>query len=254
MFFLLTLGSVSKIVKLFRRKPKSKITLPLLKLGTAPYLFLLTRTAPGESRELSLEKSFHLLDEILPAARTANFRGFDETLSSLLIVNLPEVLPPVCHGFTQEKARENRIRLTRYMTLRTAPGVILRDRHDAAPDGIQLYIAHRRIKVPLIQDAGIKTTLPQVADLLPLTVEILGIEHVDGIESSGQRLLASRDSNKMDVIRHEAVSPYFEAIFGGKSREQLNVPGIVPLFGKHGLPVIAPLRDVVGITNRNGAS
>jgi len=57
----------------------------------------------------------------------------------------------------------------------------------------------------------------------------------------------------MNVIRHEAIGPYFEAISGGKAGKQLYIPYIIALFGEYGLPVISPLRDVVGITYRNGA-
>jgi hypothetical protein len=53
----------------------------------------------------------------------------------------------------------------------------------------------------------------------------------------------------MDVIRHEAIGPYFEAVSGGKIGEQLRIPGVIPFLGEYGLPVIPPLREVVGITD-----
>ena len=38
-----------------------------------------------------------------------------------------------------------------------------------------------------------------------------------------------------------------------KSGEQLHIPGVIAFFGEYGLPVISPLRNVVGITNRYGS-
>jgi len=139
------------------------------------------------------------------------------------------------------------------MTFRTAPGVILRGLDDAAPNGIHLHISDCCIKVPLIQDAGKKPTLPKVTSHIPLAVEILSILHVHRIKSPGQRFPPTGNSDKMDVIRHKTIGPYFEAIFGGKSGDQLHIPGIITLFGEYGLPIISPLRDVVGITNHNGS-
>ena len=129
----------------------------------------------------------------------------------------------------------------------------MRGRGDAAPNRVHLYIPNRRIKVPLIEDARKKPALPQVARRIPLAVKILGIEHVHSVEGPGQRLLAARDTDNMDMIRHEAIGPYVEAVFGCKSGEKLQIPCIIALFGEYGLPVISPLRDVVGITNCNGS-
>ena len=57
----------------------------------------------------------------------------------------------------------------------------------------------------------------------------------------------------MDMIRHEAIGPYVKAVFRCKSGEKFQIPCIIALFGEDGLPVISPLRDVVGITNCNGS-
>ena len=148
-------------------------------------------------------------------------------------------------------ARQEQIASARQMRLRTAPGIILRSRDNAAPHRVQLHIPGRRIEVPLIEGAGKKAPLPQVARRIPLAVEILGIEHVHGIECSGQRLLAAGNADNMDMVRHEAPGPYIEAVFGRKNGEGLQIPRIIAIFGEDGLPVIPPLRDVVGVTNCN---
>ena len=155
-------------------------------MGTAPYLlapylflslfFLLPGTAPRKGRKSPVEKPLHLFDEIFLAAGTANFRGLDDAGGSLPVLVLPEVLPPVLHSFSQETAaREKLILYARDMTFRTAPGVILWGMDDAGPHWIHLHISDRRIKMPLIQDAGKKPALPEVTGRIPLAVEILGI-------------------------------------------------------------------------------
>ena len=105
--------------------------------------------------------------------------------------------------------------------------------------------------MPLIEGAGKKTALPQVARCIAFAVKILGIEHVHRIESSGQRLLVAGNASNMDMIRHEAPSPYIKTVLGRKHGEGLQILRIIALFGEDGLPVISPLRDVVGITNCN---
>jgi hypothetical protein len=216
--------------------------------------FLFPGTASGRDPKSPIEELLHLFDEILVAARTANFSGLDDAGGRLPVLIFSEELLPVFHSFSQEIVpRENLILCSCYMIFRTAPTVILWGLNDSGPYGIHLHISDCRIKVPLIQDTGKKPALPEVTVRILLAVEILGILHVHRIESPGQRFLMAGNTNKMDMIRHEAIGPYFEAIFGSKSGEQLNISGIIAFFGEYGLPVISPLRDVVGITNRNGS-
>ena len=204
---------------------------------------------------MPIEKAFHSLDKIFITAGAANLCRLDNAVGSLPILIFPEVFSPVLHRVTQKAmTRQERIASPRQMRFRAAPGIVLRGRNEAAPHRVHLHIPNRRVKVPLIEGAGEKTALPQVARCIAFAVKILGIEHVHRIESSGQRILVAGNANNMDMIRHEAPSPYIKTVLGRKHGEGLQILRIIVLFRENGLPVIPPLRDVVGITNCNCSS
>ena len=54
------------------------------------------------------------------------------------------------------------------------------------------------------------------------------------------------------VIRHEAISPDFEAVLPGIQGEPLQILGVIIRIAENSLAVITTLRDVVGVTDRYG--
>ncbi len=62
-----------------------------------------------------------------------------------------------------------------------------------------------------------------------------------------------RNADKMDMIRHEAVSPDIQIVFGGILVEPMQVLGVIFRFHEDSLPVISPLRDMVRVINRYGS-
>jgi len=94
--------------------------------------------------------------------------------------------------------------------------------------------------------------LPKVPRRLIFLVVILGISHMDGVECSGKGIGSGGHADKMDMIRHEAVCPDFEAVLPGILGEPAQIVGVIVRMAENGLPVVASLRDVVRVTDRNG--
>ena len=223
------------------------------KNGRCPYFFF-AGAAARAGRQRAIQGFPNLPDKIVAAAGTAALRRLDDGFRGLRVRIRAKISPPVPDRLPQEAPRrQDRIVAAPDMRPRARPGIILRNRHHAAPHRVHLHVAHRRVQVPLVQDARKEAPLPQVARRVALAVEILGVEHVDGVEEPGQRLLPAGNGDQVDVIRHQAVGPDVEAVPGAEVGEQLQVSVVIARIGEDGLPVISPLRDVVGITNRNGS-
>jgi hypothetical protein len=71
---------------------------------------------------------------------------------------------------------------------------------------------------------------------------------MDGPEDAHQGVIGAGDGNDMDVVRHETISPDFQTVSPGVLIEQFQIMGVILRHGEHGLPVIAPLGDMVGVT------
>ena len=87
-------------------------------------------------------------------------------------------------------------------------------------------------------------------------VVVLGVFHVDDVEGARQRGRGGGNADDVDMIRHQAPGPYFEAEFSRIPGEPLAVTEIIIRLDKYGPPVIPPLRDVVGVADsyRSGHS
>jgi hypothetical protein len=71
---------------------------------------------------------------------------------------------------------------------------------------------------------------------------------MDGSEDARQGVIGAGNADNMDMVRHEAIGPDVETMFPGVLIEQFQIAGIILRRGEHGLPVIAPLGDMVGVT------
>ncbi len=75
---------------------------------------------------------------------------------------------------------------------------------------------------------------------------------MDGPEDACHGCIGAWNADDVDVVRHEAISPDFEAMSRSKVGEQLQILAVIFCFGEHGLPVVAPLGDMVRVTYRYG--
>jgi len=71
---------------------------------------------------------------------------------------------------------------------------------------------------------------------------------MDGSEDARQGVIGAWNADHIDVVRHEAIGPYFQIVLPGVLTEQFQVVGVILRFGEHPLPVITPLGDMVGVT------
>jgi hypothetical protein len=99
-----------------------------------------------------------------------------------------------------------------------------------------------------IQGTGVIPTLPKVPNAAGLAVIVLGVLHMDGSKDARHGVIGTGDADDMDVVRHEAISPDFEVALPGILGEPFQIAGVILRHGEDGLPVIAPLGDVMGIT------
>jgi hypothetical protein len=104
----------------------------------------------------------------------------------------------------------------------------------------------------LIQSAGKETSLPKMADGAPLVVEVPGIFHMDGVQSSGERIRLLGNAYHVDMVRHEAVCPDVQIALGGILGEKIQVLSEISRFCEDRLPVIPPLCDVVRVSDGYG--
>ena len=61
------------------------------------------------------------------------------------------------------------------------------------------------------------------------------------------------NAHNVDMVRHEAVCPDLQIELGGILGEIIEVLRVVSRLCENSLPVISPLRDVVGVTDCYGA-
>jgi len=80
-----------------------------------------------------------------------------------------------------------------------------------------------------------------------LLVKILRIARMDDTERISKGILVFRQDNKMDVVLHEAVCEYGEAVFSAVIGNEEEVLSSVSVVFKYILPVIASLSDVMRI-------
>jgi len=92
-----------------------------------------------------------------------------------------------------------------------------------------------------------------MADGVLLVVEVSGIFHVDGVQSSGERIRLLGNAHHVDMVRHEAVCPDLQIALGGILGEKIQVLSVISRSREDRLPVISPLCDVVWVSDCYGA-
>ena len=105
----------------------------------------------------------------------------------------------------------------------------------------------------VIEGTGHEAGTPEVAGNPSLTVEKLGIAHMERIEGPGKGPLGFGDADKVDVVGHQAVSPDSHSVAHGVFLEPVEVTAVIGLDLEDWLVVVPPLDDVVGVTDDDGA-
>jgi len=93
-----------------------------------------------------------------------------------------------------------------------------------------------------------ETILPNPPTLFQFTVKIPGINLICQTDAARQRVFFLGHSQQMDMVVHQAVSPYLQRKFTGVFEEQLQIGLTILIVKKSGGTVVASLRDVMGIS------
>ena len=80
---------------------------------------------------------------------------------------------------------------------------------------------------------------------MPLSIEILGVAHVERVEGAGQGPLDPGDANDMDMVGHQAVGPNINAVANGILVEPVEISSVVGIGLEDRPIVISTLNDMV---------
>jgi len=134
------------------------------------------------------------------------------------------------------------------------PLVVLGARDHPGSNRIAFDIAERCPRVSLIQHARKRPRLPEVSALAVLLVELRGIDSMAVLEGLGDRVLAERLANNVNVIGHQAVPGDVQSVALRVGPQQLQIALIVGFLAKHVDPPVSALRDVMRIARKDNPS
>lgn len=129
------------------------------------------------------------------------------------------------------------------------PRVLLGPLDQAGPDRIVLDEPDLFEAARVVQQARLEAALPKVACQALLLVEILGISHMEGIEALGESPGEPRHADKVDVVRHQAISPDVNLITIGILLCQGEIILVIGRLFEDALSVVPSLGHLVGITD-----
>jgi len=87
--------------------------------------------------------------------------------------------------------------------------------------------------------------LPQMTRLRIFPIEVLCVAHVRTCQCARKRIVFLRYRNKVDMVRHQAIGEYLEAVFFPILLQEAEIGLPVFVLQENIHPSIAPLGDVV---------
>ena len=221
--------------------------------GQSPYLLGSCFLWLGLSRAASFFGSYpaaqHVLDLVDESARAQwapRARVQPDALKPSVVICLGDQLAPLRQlPLRRPPARQQRVFPASNMALRTRPLVVPCPHHEPRPHRVALYITRRRQRVPAIHHAREKTTLPQVARLRVLPIEMLRVAHVGVGQCPPERAVLTRHGHKMYVVGHKAIGQYVDAVFVAVLLEKLKISLPVIVVQEDFRAAIAPLCDMM---------
>ncbi len=127
------------------------------------------------------------------------------------------------------------------------PAVVRRVIHHSCPYGIAFDVAAAAQKVSLrIDQACLEAALPQRAAAPIDVINVLNEAPAEVLHHAGEAVWPSRRCQQVHVIGHQHVGIDRAAILACRIKQAVEVEPVVFLGKEGGLPVIAPLDDVLG--------
>jgi hypothetical protein len=128
--------------------------------------------------------------------------------------------------------------------------VFARERNECSANGVALDVAEGGPEVERAQGAGEEAILPEVAAASEAGVKVLGKSAMRPAKGDGQGVVLIRNSNQMNVIRHQAIGQHAEAGGLGVVAEKLFVDFEIAPGVEHALAISSPLGHVGGVHRR----
>jgi hypothetical protein len=176
------------------------------------------------------------------------------SIQNRLVPLASQIGTPIIDLAREEAAVFNQgIFFSRYMMAGARPRIIFGSVHESRSNGIVFYVADLLENASVIQHAREEPPLPEVAGHPLLAVKVLRISHVEGVKTAGERPLGFGDTDKVDVIGHQAEGPDLKEKTGDVFSKPRKVATEIGIFLEDGLLVVPPLGDLMGVTDDGGA-
>ena len=131
------------------------------------------------------------------------------------------------------------------MHLGTRPSPLAARGHQSGPHRVSLHVEQRVPGVLVVQRNGVEARLPEVPHASQSEVQATCVVAVNALHGARQTVLIMRDSDKMDMIVHQAVSFESDPVMRQELRQQVQVEAPVFVAKEDRLPVIPALRNVM---------
>ena len=210
--------------------------------------------SPRPRRQAPIEQDLELVDKLPVPARTAGPHVLSDILNKFAVARGAQVRFPI-PGRVNDRAPvlQDRVACSQGVPPRARPGIIRRVRDKATPHGVRFVVAYGLEGVAVVENGRIEPALPEVAVAVFLVVKILRIAHVESVQGFGQGIGIPGDTDILDMVAHQAVSPDRESEFGQAFAEHVEVAAVVGVLLEDRLAVVAALEDMVRISGSNGA-
>jgi hypothetical protein len=135
--------------------------------------------------------------------------------------------------------------LSAHMGSRAAARITARGIDQPSANRIELKVPRSGQEVRLIEHERRKPPLPQMASPPLAKVDHARVSPMDLADRPSQPVLRLRDSDEMDVVRHQAVRPDLNLMGAAPLPHQFQVALVILVAKKRLVPTVSPLGDVV---------
>ncbi len=131
------------------------------------------------------------------------------------------------------------------------PGIVSRLVREPGAYRVEIHIGHAREQVTLrLDQGGLVTPLPQGAAALLDGVEIAHIAPAHRLHHLRQTIHRLRRGQQMKVVAHQDIGVQGDTKLRRAFMQQIQQHLIIRCAGENGLPVVAALDNVMGVTGQ----
>jgi hypothetical protein len=134
---------------------------------------------------------------------------------------------------------------------RARPSPLLCNRTKPRPNRIVLDVAHRREKVALVHDKRVEAFLPKMPTPTFAKIDPTRKASVSFANRTAQSVFSAWHHDQMNVVRHQAVCPYFAFTVLAVGSHQSAVLRVVLVAEERFLPTVSALCYMMGVSGRD---